>query len=252
MDKENKLELIETYGEPAVEIVSELLLEGVAGAIIPGFTSVVMNVKQKRYERNINRLLAELQNKIETMSIKFDEISEERRDNFSNEFSELIIDYISEERDEEKIEFIVNGITNLIDDNRAIDNTSLYFDALKSLRKIDILVLKQFDYNTPEYFENNFSEFLEKCSISLDEYKFIKEKLLRSGLLISTYDENQKEINEIIIELSKFLKELEKGKANKISNKLKSPKVKKMERIKLSKFGREFIDFFSENSEEKA
>ena len=69
---------------------------------------------------------------------------------------------------------------------------------------------------------------------------------------MSTYDEDQKEINEIIIELSKFLKELEKGKAKKIQNKLKSPKVKKMERIKLSKFGREFIDFFSENSEEKA
>jgi len=33
---------------------------------------------------------------------------------------------------------------------------------------------------------------------------------------MSTYDEDQKEINEIIIELSKFLKELEKGKAKKI------------------------------------
>jgi|LGVF01.2.fsa_nt_gb hypothetical protein len=111
----NKKKLVETYGEPAVEVVSELLLEGVAGAIIPGFTSVVMNVKQKRYERNINRLLAELQTKFDRMSLRFDEVSE------------LIIDYISEERDEDKIEYIVNGITNLIDDNKAIDNTSLYF-----------------------------------------------------------------------------------------------------------------------------
>lgn len=248
----DKKDLVETYGEPAVEVVSELLLEGVAGAIIPGFTSVVMNVKQKRYERNINRLLAELQTKFDRMSLRFDEVSEVRRSNFHDEFSELIIDYISEERDEDKIEYIVNGITNLIDDNKAIDNTSLYFDALKSLRKIDILVLKQFDYNSPEFFERDFNGFLEKCSITHDEYKFIKEKLQRSGLLISTYDEDQKNINEIILELSKFLKELEKGTVKKVSNKLNSPKIKKMERIKLSRFGREFIDFFTENSEDES
>jgi hypothetical protein len=125
------------------------------------------------------------------------------------------------------------------------------FDALTSLRKIDILVLKQFDYNSPEYFDLDFNSFLEKCSITHDEYKFIKEKLIRSGLLISTYDEDQKNITEIILELSKFLRELEKETVKKVSSKLKSPKIKKMERIKLSRFGRKFIDFFTENSEDE-
>ncbi|MCC5910859.1 MAG: hypothetical protein JJT76_10525 [Clostridiaceae bacterium] len=251
MEKNDRFELIEIYGEPAVAVVSELFLEGAAGAIIPGFTAVISNIKQKRYERNINRLLSEFQVQLNDMKLKFDDISEERKAAFSSEFSDMIVDYVSEERDEEKIPYIVNGIKNLINDTKDVDNTALYFDVLKSLRKIDILVLKQFDYNSPEYFENNFQKFLDELSLEYDEYRFIKDKLLRSGLLISSYDKDQKEIYETLLELSKFLNELEKGKAKKVSNKLKNPKIRKNERIQLSQFGRSFIDFFAEDSSNK-
>ena len=248
MEKNDRYELIETYGEPAVVVVAELFLEGAAGAIIPGFTSVVTNIKQKRFERNIKKMLSEFQVQLGDMRLKFDEISEVRKTSFSDEFSEMIIDYVSEERDEEKIPFIVNGIKNLINEDKDVDNTTLYFDVLKNLRKIDILVLKQYDFRSEEYFENNFQDFLDKLSIDYDEYKYIKEKLLRSGLLISSYEAEQKEINIIIFELAKFLKELENGKSKKISDKLKRPKIKKNERIQLSKFGRSFIDFFTDGS----
>ena len=42
-----------------------------------------------------------------------------------------------------------------------------------------------------------------------------------------------------------YLKELEKGKKINLPNKIKNIKVKKNETIKLSKFGRSFIDFFT-------
>ncbi|SDY93027.1 hypothetical protein [Tindallia californiensis] len=247
MEKNDRSELIEIYGEPAVKVVSELFLEGMAGAIIPGFTAVISNIKQKRYERNINRLLLELKVQLNDMKLKFDDISEERKIVFSSEFSDMIVDYVSEERDEEKIPYIVNGIKNLINDAKDVDNTALYFDVLKSLRKIDILVLKQYDRNSPEDCESDFQEFLDELSLEYDEYRFIKDKLLRSGLLISSYDKDQKEIYETLLELSKFLKELEKGKAKSVSDKLKKPKIRKNERIRLSQFGRSFIDFFAEN-----
>ncbi|QUH26139.1 hypothetical protein HZR23_10590 [Serpentinicella alkaliphila] len=116
MEKNDRFELIEIYGEPAVEVVSELFLEGAAGAIIPGFTAVISNIKQKRYERNINRLLSEFQVQLNDMKLKFDDISEERKIAFSSEFSDMIVDYVSEERDEEKFRILLmaSGILSTI------------------------------------------------------------------------------------------------------------------------------------------
>ena len=45
--------LVETFGEPTIEVVSELFLEGTAGALIPGLTSVLGNIRTKRLERNL-------------------------------------------------------------------------------------------------------------------------------------------------------------------------------------------------------
>lgn len=248
MKKEKLLNSIDTYGEPVVGVVTELFLEGTLGAVVPGFTSIYTNLKQKRFEKNINLLMKELEFQIEDINIKFDNMSNSKIESFRNEFSELIIDYISEERDEEKIPFIVNGIKILMDENKQIENTSLYFDVLKDLRKIDILILKRFDYLSEDYGNNDLMEFIEEMNIDYDEYHFIKLKLLRLGLIESSYDSDQKDINEVLLELSKFLKELEKGKKIKLSTKLKNPKFKKQERIKLSKYGRSFINFFIEPS----
>ena len=86
---------------------------------------------------------------------------------------------------------------------------------------------------------------LESLHIDFDEFKFIREKLLRNGLLESNFDTEQSDINEVLLELSKYLKEIEKGKKVTLPNKIKNIKVKKTETIKLSKFGRSFIDFFT-------
>lgn len=237
--------LAETFGEPTIEVVSELFLEGTAGALIPGLSSVLGNIRNKRLERNLMIFIKSLQSEIESLKLKFSEISENSKERFKEEFSEMIIDYIADERDEDKIKYIANGIKSLLDDTKNFDNTSLYFDTLKNLRNIDILILKKYDYNDQEYFFSNIHEIIEPLHIDFDEFKFIREKLIRNGLLESNFDTEQSDINEVLLEISKYLKEIEKGKKITLPNKIKNIKVKKSETIKLSKFGRSFIDFFT-------
>ncbi len=239
------INIAETFGEPTIEVVSELFLEGTAGALIPGLSSVLGNIRNKRLERNLMIFIKSLQSEIESLKLKFSEISENSKERFKEEFSEMIIDYIADERDEDKIKYIANGIKNLLDDTKNFDNTSLYFDTLKNLRNIDILILKKYDYNDQEYFFSNIHEIIEPLHIDFDEFKFIREKLIRNGLLESNFDTEQSDINEVLLELSKYLKEIEKGKKTTLPNKIKNIKVKKSETIKLSKFGRSFIDFFT-------
>ena len=239
------INIAETFGEPTIEVVSELFLEGTAGALIPGLSSVLGNIRNKRLERNLMIFIKSLQSEIESLKLKFSEISENSKERFKEEFSEMIIDYIADERDEDKIKYIANGIKSLLDDTKNFDNTSLYFDTLKNLRNIDILILKKYDYNDQEYFFSNIHEIIEPLHIDFDEFKFIREKLIRNGLLESNFDTEQSDINEVLLELSKYLKEIEKGKKTTLPNKIKNIKVKKSETIKLSKFGRSFIDFFT-------
>ena len=42
---------------------------------------------------------------IESLKLKFSEISEDSKERFKEEFSEMIIDYIADERDEDKIKY---------------------------------------------------------------------------------------------------------------------------------------------------
>ena len=244
LEVRNKIqEFVEIYGEPAVSTVTEILVEGAVGSIIPGATSVLLNYKQKRFEKNLYAMLQEIQKQIDCLNISYDSISKERKKDFRDDYSDIITDYISEERDVVKISYIVNGISHLLNDNKSIDNTSLYFDALKDLRNIDILVLKQFDYLNRDLHQN-YSMLLDKLGIDFSEYKFIKDKLLRMGLFESSFETDHKDlvdtINDLTIIINNLGKDLKKGKISK----LRRTKLNDRERIKLSIFGRTFINFF--------
>ncbi len=244
---EKVMEYADTYGEATVEVVSELLLEGVAGALIPGVTSFISAARTRRIEKNMKRFMLRVSQDIDEINSKYSEINALRIDEFRNETSEIILDYISDEREEEKIDFVVKGFRKLLDSENDINNTSLYFDVLKELRYVDILVLKEYDYQDPSYFDNqmNFNDFLEKLNLDYDRHLFIKSKLIRSGLLRSSYDKERKDVLEALIDLSVSLKDPKK----KLSRKVTHPKYKKTERITLSPFGRAFINFFSDNEQ---
>lgn len=245
-------DLVEVFGEPAVEIASELIFDGaqiVLGTAIPGAASIFMNIKQKRFEKNICKLLADFQNNIDDLQEKFSIMSDVRKNLFKNDLSAIIIDYVSDERDVEKISYIVNGIKNLMDENKNIDNTSLYFDVLKNLRNSDILLLKRYVFGSGDN-DISFTDFLQTLGIDYDECNFIKNKLVRNGLLESNYDTEQAKIIDYLYEISKLFTALEKKGQLKLTNSIKRPKFKKIETLRISKLGRAFISFFAEYKNE--
>jgi len=119
----------------------------------------------------------------------------------------------------------------------------LYFDILKELRYIDIIVLKEYDYRSEEYWNNvsSFDDFLKSLNLDMDRYRFIKEKLLRNGLLESSYDKEYKKFLESYLKLVESLKNPKK----QLDRKVLRPSFKSRETLKLSKLVRAFIDFFA-------
>ena len=60
MDMKKKVEDIFDIGAgPAVDIVSSIFLEGVAGRVVPGVTSAMLAYKQKRSERMVEEFMLE-------------------------------------------------------------------------------------------------------------------------------------------------------------------------------------------------
>ena len=109
---EDAKDYIETYGQPTVEIVSGLFVEGFAGALILGVTSFISAARGRRLEKNMEIFMNQISNDINELKILYNELDLKSKENFKSDFSEIILDYISEERDEQKIEFITNGLKN--------------------------------------------------------------------------------------------------------------------------------------------
>lgn len=99
-------EYIDSYGELTVHMISELFIEGVAGAIIPGVTSFIVAARTRRLEKNMKIFMGLISNRIETLEQSFGAMDEEKRVKFKSDFSEVIIDYISDEREEEKLSLL--------------------------------------------------------------------------------------------------------------------------------------------------
>lgn len=238
---------LETYGEPTIGLITDLFVEGTAGALIPGVTSFIVATRTRRLEKNMQIFMKKISDQVNELTDLYNKMDAEKKQSFKDDFSEIIIDYISEEREEEKIEFITNGFKNLLKNQDDMKSTSLYFDILKELRYIDIIVLKEYDYLSEEYWEqkNSLQDLLDKLNIDVDRYNFIKEKLLRTGLLISSHDKEYKDLLESYLTLVESLKDPKK----KIHRKVINPSFKKREALSLSKFGRAFIDFFTDEVE---
>lgn len=76
---------------------------------------------------------------------KIIQMSEDRAKEFIGKYSGIISDYVLDEVQEAKIKYIVNGFINLAAIKDVHEDFVLtYYDALSSLRVVDLGVLKQY------------------------------------------------------------------------------------------------------------
>ncbi|WP_214879368.1 MULTISPECIES: hypothetical protein [unclassified Exiguobacterium] len=101
-----------------------------------------------------------------------------------------------------------------------------------------------------------FHDVMKRHGISFEPYEAVKINLLRIGLLTTRTELNVvddlKEISKTFKDIFTHLEKLLNPKSNRLP-KLKEPKFKSKEQFEISRFGKDFIDFFFEmiQNEEK-
>lgn len=219
---------------PTLEIVSENLIEGVAGTIVPGVGNIILSYKQNRLERRIEETIQMLIDRQDELNQKILSLTDEiDQQNIKGKYFEILMDYAINEPQEEKIKYLVNGYINIAGiPHPQEDVIRIFYDTLAQVNFLDIRVLRLY---TPTC-NDNFVNVMNDYQIDNYQYKMIQQKLARLGLLYSTNDQKRDENTDAIV---KYLEELNKGK----NSKLRVNHVPRSESYTLSSYGYRFFDF---------
>ncbi|ALC92053.1 hypothetical protein AM500_21335 [Bacillus sp. FJAT-18017] len=242
-------DILECSVDGGVSVVSEIFLEGVVGAVVPGFTSFVLNYKQQRMEANLLRLFYELSLRIEEIERNYRALGERQKRTIKDFFAGLICDYVIDEQEADKIEYIANGFVNLTaTENPEPTTIIIYLDILKNLRKIDLRLLFH-KLHRPHFTHLELKEYLLKEGISEDIYHRTNEKLQRQGLLVSSLDEDYNKLVKTVNDLVDYVNALEDQRRRYLPRRSIGfhSKVWESDSLYISDLGNDFIQFFTNN-----
>lgn len=263
--------------ENVLNVVTQYAAEGgkqyVAGQLLPnavekgvgflldyGATSIstigsaVSTYRTNKKIENLNTMLNLLNDRVDEINNLFEKQSIENKRVLDDVFN-MVIEKISDTYQDEKIQYMISGYVELLAvENPSFDTAYLYFDTLDRLTILDLAVLKQ------SYGKENqtYMDILEKFDIDISQYRAIRENLYRMGLLESisdnTVESDLKQLSEAIDELKTVfadtISKLSSGKVKSIKKftSKSTVKIKSKNRLKISKFGRDFVKFFLKES----
>lgn len=251
----------ETVGEIAKESIGsalgDILVDGVS-SLVPGLSGAISGYKRARFERNIKRFSEELAQRVDEIKSNLEKKSEEQKSKIDQLFT-YVLDYIIDEQQEEKIKYMVNGFVTLTEHERITDDFVLtYYDILKDLRMVDLSVLKLMyssNYNIDVENTESYIDVMERHGLNYEQYESVRRNVKRVGLLNTKADINivddMKEISTTFKNLYKYLEKLSDPKNKRPLPKLKEPTFKSRDNLQISKFGKDFVEFFMNLSREK-
>lgn len=238
-------EVVKTYGETMVSEVVANLAGELIGAVCPRLNNIRLSYKQNRLERNVSIMLNRLIVNQELLSSRIDELQKSIAGRtFIQQSSEMLLDNIVDEIQPEKVQYSVNGFVNLIQtENANLDMSLMFFKTISDLNDIDIRVLKTFNWKTQDK-EEPITPFNSEFDYS--QLRYIKEKLLRLGLLKSKNEELSAKNQEKMIDyLQKFNKDITSKKPKGV----KLPQFKKLQttdRYNITSLGLALLQLISE------
>lgn len=195
-------EAVIELGKKIVEEQAANLIGGLLSAASPRVHGIILSYKQNRFERNMTRLVKELTRRIEDLEINYVSLSDDMRELYKTQFSEMLLDSVIDERQEEKIKWGVNGFVNMMSDESNENIMQIFFDTLTELTVLDIDTLKMHHIRS----DLNIYELQKKYNIDYDRVRLVKEKLVRLGLLTRKNDEQR---DKNIDEITEYLQKLE-------------------------------------------
>ncbi|WP_414055779.1 hypothetical protein [Macrococcus equi] len=244
--------------ESSEDIIVDSIFD-IGASVVPGAGGILQNIRLKRETQNLKRLIYELSTRLDEIKNQFDNMDLISQ-NKSEEAFEQIVEYASEEKQQDKITYMVNGFVNILDLGEAVTNEFVitYYDVLKSLRIVDITILKymfNIKYRRITTY-GTLDDILKQLDISFDQYKSIRVNLERLGLLNKKIEANILDDLDNITDqfelIHKYFDAIKNEKDLKRLKKLKSFKYKSSDSYEISKFGVEFVRFFIEKkSDEK-
>jgi|GEM_PF-6036109 len=201
-------DIIDITGETGSELVGGLISDALLGQIAPGLVSVIFSYKQKRMEKMILLALDEIKGRLNSLEFLVREFDDSYY--IKEELLPIFFDYVIDETQEEKIQFLVNGLEyNLKKKNKQQDELIIYFDILKELRVSDIDYLLRFgkDFTVLGMYLNKYfsDENLFEEQIMSGTEMYMQNKLNRLGLIrIINSTEKNTNSTDIKIRLSKL------------------------------------------------
>jgi hypothetical protein len=231
-------------------MIKEILVD--AGAsLIPGVYGAISGYKRARFERNIQKFADELYSRIEEIRVNLESKTKEQKDKIDQLFG-YVMDYVIDEQQEEKIKFMVNGFVNITEHDQITEDFVLtYYDVLKELRMVDISVLRlmyssRYWINDAE--RETYQDVMKRHGLSYEQYESVCRNLQRIGLLTTKTDlsinDDLDQIHKAFKELYAYLDKLTNPKYKGSLPKLKEPKLKSKDSLQISRFGRDFVEFF--------
>lgn len=270
---ENVLSVVSEQGKDILKenvvplITNELARQGgdilidYGASLIPGIGGAITEFRTNKKIKNLEVMVQAISKRDEELKEKFEKQTLKNKQ-ILDEIFEMVMRKIESTSQSEKIEFMINGYSEFLNlDNPSFDVAYLYFDTLDKLTILDISVLKlSYRANTLEDIDgySNYEELLKAFNINYDQYVAIRENLNRLGLMENEYDDKLvKDINNLQVAIDeirgstesiiKALSGARNAKIKTLSNKSKV-RLKAKDRLKISKFGRDFIRFFIINN----
>lgn len=221
---------MDVAGSPMLEMISSIFLEGVAGTAVPGVGNMILAYKQKRAEKNAEILISQILKRQDEFDEKLKRLDGSKIKEITQDYFDIMLDYAVNEKQREKIAYIVNGYIKLPEQgNFTEDFVLLYYDTLAELTLLDIRVLK---LCSPDWKEDNSMKVMSDCKIDSGQLRHIVDKLYRKGLLEQKSEKNIDENFQKVIAMIKEQKDEE------------IKKVGYIETHQLSEFGKNFLEFF--------
>ncbi|MFL2132694.1 hypothetical protein [Desemzia sp. FAM 24101] len=260
------------YGkEVAKEGAKELIVDQTAelattvgidmiSSMIPAIGGAISSFRTQRSINNLKITIDEISKRAEELEENFQKQTKENKKILDDIF-DFVLEKSIQTAQQKKIKFMVQGFLKITEvENVSFDVAYLYYDTLERLTLLDLDCLK-LSYTVRVPFDGtlniSYEDILEKYDISHDQYISIRENLSRIGLLENQYDESLgkdlkkltdtvNEIRDSVISTQTALQNPKKKFTTLRKNKLS---IKAKDQLKISKFGRQFIQFFIETNE---
>ena len=237
-------------GNEAVSAAIQTLTGGLLGAVAPAFLGVKLSYQQRRFERNMVKMLNAVVQKQDIIEQRLNQLAPDVRQKFiDGPYRDVLFDNIIAENQEQKVQDNINGYINVMGlENPNDDVIFTFFHTLSQMNELDIRILRLYlpAYEMGEEGHETFLDVMREENIDESQYNFIREKLCRPGMLDSKNEANRDENLDI---LGTTLTELIKQLYSKKPKEVKAPKLKRITRSEsydITRLGRQYLAFIEE------